>query len=189
MSWSMLAKRIEEEMRLDLRLQRFHARFEHRALELLGFGPLGGLVGGQLRPALAARHHLDDEGGDDEQKASAWEASGCRRRGSGPGTTRAAASSTTRRPPSRRSPTTSRRCPCGSRERLAGFPWAARQDRSCRARRRCRGPALRWSVFMVLPSGRLVGDGSRRDLPSQGKITGGGRHDSSAARQNARRQG
>ena len=41
-------------MRLDLGLQRLHARFEHRALELLGIGALGGLVGGQLRLALAA---------------------------------------------------------------------------------------------------------------------------------------
>ena len=61
-------QRIEEEMRLDLRLQRLHARFQHGALELFGFGALGGLVGGQLRSALAARHHLDDEGGDDEQE-------------------------------------------------------------------------------------------------------------------------
>ena len=62
----MLAKRIEEEMRLDLGLQRFHARFQHGALELLGFGPLRGLAGFPFRPALAARHHLDDEGSDDE---------------------------------------------------------------------------------------------------------------------------
>ena len=61
-------QRIEEEMRLDLGLQRFHARFQHGALELLGFRPLGGLVGGQFRSTLAARHHLDDEGGDDDEK-------------------------------------------------------------------------------------------------------------------------
>src|ERR1700674_4217662 len=61
-------QRIEEEMRLDLGLQRFQARFQHGALELFGFGPLGGLVGGQFRSALAARNRLDDEGGDDQRE-------------------------------------------------------------------------------------------------------------------------
>src|SRR6266700_3772579 len=60
---------VEEEMRLDLGLQRLHARFQRGALELFGFGPLGGVAGGPFRPALAARHHLDDEGGDDEHKS------------------------------------------------------------------------------------------------------------------------
>src|SRR6266542_1394525 len=60
---------IEEEMRLDLGLQRFHARFQHGALELFGCRAMGGFVGGQFRSALAARHHLDDEGGDDEHKS------------------------------------------------------------------------------------------------------------------------
>jgi hypothetical protein len=55
-------------MRLDLGLQRFHARFEHRALELFGLGLLGGLVRSHFRSALAARHHLDDERGDDQQE-------------------------------------------------------------------------------------------------------------------------
>ncbi len=64
----MLRQRVEQEMRLDLRLQRFHPRFQHGALELLGLGALGRLAGRQLRPALAARHDLDDEGGDDEQE-------------------------------------------------------------------------------------------------------------------------
>jgi hypothetical protein len=54
------AQCIEEEMRLDLGLQRFHARFHHSALELLGLGPLGGLGRGQLGSALPARHDLDD---------------------------------------------------------------------------------------------------------------------------------
>src|SRR5439155_5768142 len=40
---------IEEEMRLDLGLQRFHARFQHGALELFGCGAMGGFVGGQFR--------------------------------------------------------------------------------------------------------------------------------------------
>ena len=61
-------------MRLDLRLQRFHARFQHRALELLGFRPLRGFVGSQLRPALAARHHLDD---DSDATISIKTGSGC----------------------------------------------------------------------------------------------------------------
>ena len=37
-------------MRLDLGLQRFHARFQHGALELFGFGPPGRLVGGSGVP-------------------------------------------------------------------------------------------------------------------------------------------
>ena len=68
----MLAKRIEEEMRLDLGLQRLHARFQHGALELFGFGPLGGLACRQFRSALAARHDLDDEGGDDRAGRPGW---------------------------------------------------------------------------------------------------------------------
>src|SRR5450631_2002668 len=64
---------VEQEMRLDLGLQRFHARFQHGALELFGFRPLGGLVGGHFRSAFAACHHLDDEGGDDEQKGQGGE--------------------------------------------------------------------------------------------------------------------
>jgi hypothetical protein len=59
---------IEEEVRLDLGLQRFHARFQHGAFELFGFGPLGGLVSCQFRSALPARYHLDDKGGDNEQE-------------------------------------------------------------------------------------------------------------------------
>src|SRR5207302_3115058 len=64
---------IEEEVRLDLRLQRFHARFEHAPLELFSLGSSGGLGGDPFRSALAARHHLDDDGDDDEQEY--W--SGC----------------------------------------------------------------------------------------------------------------
>jgi len=48
--------------------QRFHSRFHHPALELLGFGPLGGFAGGQFRSALSARHYLDDERGHDQQE-------------------------------------------------------------------------------------------------------------------------
>ena len=99
-------------MRLDLRLQRFHARFEHRALELLGLGALRRLARGQLRAALAARDDLDDERGDDDQKKLSV---GSFRMpppdDAVPGTRRAPASSTGRRRASRRTPTTRRRCP------------------------------------------------------------------------------
>jgi hypothetical protein len=55
-------------VRLDLGLQRFHARFQHSALELLGLGPLGGLAGRHICAALAAGHHLDDDAGHDEKE-------------------------------------------------------------------------------------------------------------------------
>src|SRR6202163_1144427 len=46
----MLAKCVEEEMRLDLGLQRLQARFQHGALELFGFGP-------RLVASLAVSYH------------------------------------------------------------------------------------------------------------------------------------
>ena len=80
--------------------------------------------------------------------------------------------------PIEEAPTTSRRCPCGSRAGLAGFPSAARRDRSCRGRRRCRclGCVGRYSSCCPLVA-----------CLSRGKITGGGRR--APARQDTMRAG
>ena len=61
-------ERVEQEMRLDLRLQRLHPRLERRPLELLGLGAMRGLPRRELRSALAAGHDLDDDRDDDEQE-------------------------------------------------------------------------------------------------------------------------
>ena len=63
-------QRVEEEVRLDLRLQRLHPRFQKAALELLGVRPQDGLARGKFRASLAPRHDLDNDRGDDEEERS-----------------------------------------------------------------------------------------------------------------------
>jgi len=61
-------ERVEQEMRLDLRLQCFHPCFDDRALELLGFRAFRRFAGGKLGPTLAAGDDLDDERRDDQHQ-------------------------------------------------------------------------------------------------------------------------
>ena len=119
-------QRVEQEMRLDLRLQCFHPRFQHGALELLGFRAFGRFAGGKFGPALAARDDLDDERRDDQHQDRHRMLAECRR-APAPAGTRAAASSTTRWRANRRSATRSRRLCRGSRAAFAEFRNAARR--------------------------------------------------------------
>ena len=66
--WSIDGQRVEQEVRLDLRLHRRHARLDHLALELLGLGGLGGLRRLRLGLDRALVGDLQDRRGDDPQK-------------------------------------------------------------------------------------------------------------------------